>query len=172
MNKTELFETLYHATFKNISKYVFFNSAQLADAQDIVQNVYAHYYHSVIEKEKTVENPQAYLMTMAKHELSLYYKDKAQQAIQLTDDELKTFENIPDDTDLALETIERFSIEQISKQIDKLDPIDQKILGGRFRYELTFMEIATSLELNENSIKTRYYRAIRILKDALTDKNR
>ncbi len=172
MNKTELFVTLYHATFKNISKYVFFNSAQLADAQDIVQNVYAHYYHSVIEKDKTVENPQAYLMSMAKHELALYYKDKAQQAIQLSDEDLKTFENIPDDSDLALETIEKFSVEQIGRHIETMDPLDQKILGGRFRYELTFAEIAASLELNENSIKTRYYRAIRSLKDKLTDKNR
>ena len=43
MNQSALFESIYHATFKAISKYVYFNAAQSADAQDIVQNVYAHY---------------------------------------------------------------------------------------------------------------------------------
>jgi RNA polymerase sigma factor (sigma-70 family) len=167
MNQSALFETIYHATFKAISKYVYFNSAQLADAEDIVQNVYAHFYHSVIQKDKTVENPQAYLMTMAKHELALYYKDKASQAVQLDEETTSAFENIPDETDLALETIERFSVDQIYKQIETMDPLDQKILGGRFRYELTFAEIAKAVEISENTIKTRYYRAIQSLKQKL-----
>jgi len=168
MNHSELFETIYRATFNPVSKYVYFNAAQLADAQDIVQNIYAHYYHSVIQKDKTVENPQAYLMTMAKNELALYYKDKAIQPIQLDEDAQSAFENIPDETDLALETIEKFAVEAIYQQISTLDPIDQKILGGRFRYELTFAEIAQSLNLSENTIKTRYYRAIQVLKDKLS----
>lgn len=168
MNQTELFETIYRATFNTVSKYVYFNAAQLADAQDIVQNVYAHYYHSVIQKDKTVENPQAYLMTMAKNELALYYKDKAVQPIQLDEASQSAFDNIPDETDLALETIEKFAVEAIYEKIATLDPIDQKILGGRFRYELTFAEIANSMNLSENTVKTRYYRSIQTLKDKLT----
>lgn len=167
MNQSELFETIYRATFNTVSKYVYFNAAQLADAQDIVQNVYAHYYHSVIRKDKTVENPQAYLMTMAKNELALYYKDKAVQPIQLDEDAQSAFDNIPDETDLALETIEKFAVEAIYEKIATLDPIDQKILGGRFRYELTFAEIASSMGLSENTVKTRYYRSIQTLKDKL-----
>ena len=167
MNQSTLFETIYHATFKPISKYVYFNAAQLADAEDIVQNVYAHFYHSVIQKDKPVENPQAYLMTMAKNELALYYKDKATQAIQLDDETTSSFENIPDETDLALETIEKFSVDQIYKQIETLDITDQKILGGRFRYELTFAEIAKAMEISENTVKTRYYRSIQTLKQKL-----
>lgn len=164
MNQSALFETIYHATFKTISKYVYFNSAQLADSEDIVQNVYAHFYHSVIQKDKPVDNPQAYLMTMAKNELALYYKDKASQAIQLDEEGLSAFDNIPDETDLALETIDKFSVEQIYKQIETLDSMDQKILGGRFRYELTFAEIAKAMEISENTVKTRYYRSIQVLK--------
>ena len=170
LTKQELFENIYHATFNILSKYVFFKVASLEDAQDIVQNVYAQYYNLVIQKNKVIENPQAYLMSMATNELTLYYKNKANQAILLTDDEFNIFENIPDDSDLALEIIEKSTVEMIYKQIKSLSKLDQKIIGGRFRYDLTFSEIATQLEVSENTIKTRYYRAIQTLKDKLDQK--
>ena len=102
MNKTALFESIYKATFKSISKHVYFNAAQLADAEDIVQTVYAQFYTSVIAKDKTVENPQAYLMTMAKNELTLYYQNKANQAIQRNEDPHNVWDTIPDATHLAV----------------------------------------------------------------------
>ncbi len=170
LSKQELFENIYHATFNTLSRHVFFKVASLEDAQDIVQNVYAHYYVSVIQKNKTIDNPQAYLMSMTTNELALYYKDKANQAILLSDDELNLLENIPDNTDLALEIIDKSTIELIYKQIKNLSILDQKIIGGRFRYDLTFNEIATQLELSENTIKTRYYRAIHTLKEKLDQK--
>ena len=170
MNKTALFESIYKATFKSISKHVYFNVAQSADAEDIVQTVYAQFYTSVIAKDKTVENPQAYLMTMAKNELTLYYQNKAHQAIQLNEEDQNAWDNIPDELDLALEVIEKSTVEQIVKQMKTLPDLDQKILGGRFRYELTFKEIADQLNQSENTIKTRYYRAIQTLKDKLDQK--
>ncbi len=170
LTKQELFENIYHATFNTLSKHVFFKVASLEDAQDIVQNVYAQYYISVIQKNKSIENPQAYLMSMATNELALYYKSKATQAVLLSEDEYNVFENIPDDTDLALEIIEKSTVEMIYKQIRNLSPLDQKIIGGRFRYNLTFAEIAFQLEVSENTIKTRYYRAIQTLKDKLDQK--
>lgn len=170
LTKQELFENIYHATFSILSKHVFFKVASLEDAQDIVQNIYAQYYNSVIQKNKVIENPQAYLMSMATNELALYYKNKANQAILLNEDEFNIFENIPDNTDLALEIIEKSTVEMIYKQIKSLSNLDQKIIGGRFRYNLTFVEIATQLEVSENTIKTRYYRAIQTLKDKLDQK--
>lgn len=68
---------------------------------------------------------------------------------------------------MALEAIEKFTVEAITKQILTLDPLDQKILGGRFRYEMTFTEIATAMDISENTVKTRYYRAIQTLRQRL-----
>lgn len=166
-HQQDLFLSIYHATYKPISKYVFFNTAQLADAEDLIQNIYSHYFHSVIQKEKVIENPQTYLMIMAKNELALYYKDKATQAIQLIDPKPDVFENIPDENDFTLKIFDQFTIDQITQAIENLPVLDQKILGGHLRYELTFAEVATQLDLSENTIKTRYYRAIKTLKTKL-----
>ena len=48
---TELFETIYRATFNTISKYVYFKVAQLSDAEDIVQAIYIDFYNYIIKKK-------------------------------------------------------------------------------------------------------------------------
>jgi len=171
LTEQELFETIYHASYKTLSKFVYFKTSQLADAEDIVQNVYIHYYHSVIKQNKIIDNPLAYLMEMAKNECALYYKDKSNQNDYLSESDLDILENIPSDTDLALETIDKFTIEEIYAKVKTLSELDQKIIGGRFRYELTFAEIADLCELSENTIKTRYYRALNLLRKKLELKN-
>ena len=168
--QNDLFETVCHASFKTLSKFVYFKTAQLADAEDIVQNVYASYYRYVITPNKTVENPVAYLLELAKNELAAYYKDKATTKENTLEAQEDIFDSIPSDTDLALETIEKFTVEAIYAQVKTLSQLDQKIIAGRFRYELTFAEIAKQVDLSENTIKTRYYRAIQTLKDKL-DRN-
>ena len=72
----EVFETIYHATFNILSKYVYFKVAYANDAEDIIQNIYINYYNYIIRKNKTVENVQSYLMQIANNELSKYYKNK------------------------------------------------------------------------------------------------
>jgi RNA polymerase sigma factor (sigma-70 family) len=171
MNRqSELFDSVYHASFKTLSKFVYFKTAQLADAEDIVQNVYASYYRYVIVPNKTIDNPVAYLLELAKNELASYYKDKAITNENTIEAEVDILDNFPSETDLALETIDKFSVEAIYDQVKTLSPLDQKIIAGRFRYELTFAEIAKQVDLSENTIKTRYYRAIQTLKDKLDKK--
>jgi len=164
--KEQDFETIYHATFKALSKHVYFKVAQTSDAEDIVQNVYTNFYHYVHKKGKPIDNVQAYLIQMANNELKTYYQNKTNEPITL-DDDLDILENIPDESDLAMDIIEKFEIEAIAEAIKKLPLIDQKIMGARFRFELTFREISVQLDIPENTVKTRYYRALGQLKSVL-----
>jgi RNA polymerase sigma-70 factor (ECF subfamily) len=161
------FETIYRDTFEAVSKNVYFQVAQAADAEDIVQEVYLRYYREVIVKGKVVENPKAYLMAIAANQLKRYYRFKARRPIQLNVDEQEVFENISDETDLNLEVINRFTVEEILQEIKSLSVLDQKILTGHLRFEMTFAELASSLALSENTVKTRYYRMLRTLRQHL-----
>lgn len=164
------FTTIYQATFNQVSKYVFFKVAQLSDAEDIVQTVYMNFYQYALKKGKTVDNVQAYLIQMANNELSRYYEDKANQALQFSDDEVNLLENIPDEKDLELDVFNKLEIQTIWSLVLNLSTLDQKILSGRFRFELNFKEIAEILNLSESTIKTRYYRAIEQLKSMIETK--
>jgi RNA polymerase sigma factor (sigma-70 family) len=161
---TELFETIYRATFNTISKYVYFKVAQLSDAEDIVQAIYIDFYNYIIKKNKRVENVQAYLTQMANHELSKYYKSKNELPITFSEENLKVIENIQDESDLEFEILNSNDSNEVFNLVKNLELIDQKILGARFRYDMTFKEIAQLLSVSENTIKTRYYRALKELK--------
>jgi len=166
---TELFETIYHATFNTISKYVYFKVAQLSDAEDIVQAIYIDFYNYIIKKNKSVENVQAYLTQMANNELSKYYKSKNELPITFSEENMKALENIQDESDIEFEILNSNDSNEVFNLVKNLSLIDQKILGARFRYDMTFKEIAQLLSLTENTIKTRYYRALKELKKMYLD---
>lgn len=165
---TELFETIYRATFTTLSKHVYFKVAQSSDAEDIIQIVYIDFYNYIVRKNKTVDNVQAYLIQMANNELSKYYKRKDELPITFDEDKIQILENMQDDSNIELDILNSIESDVIYKLVKKLPIIDQKILGAHFRYDMTFKDIANTLNLSENTIKTRYYRALKELKELLT----
>lgn len=165
--QTELFESIYRATFTTLSKYVYFKVAQASDAEDIIQTIYIDFFNYIVKKNKHVDNVQAYLMQMANNELSKYYKKRNELPITFDEEKLILLENIPDDVDIELDILNSIESDTIFNLVKKLSILDQKILGAHFRYDMTFKEIAHTLNLTENTIKTRYYRALKELKEIL-----
>lgn len=164
------FEELYRDTFPTVSKFIFFKIPNKQDVEDLVQSVYTDFYRVLVEKNQRPDNIMAYLMTMAKSEIAHYYRDREAFGMQVSNQEQDPFEQIPDDHDEALAAIERSTIDVIYAEIGKLSEIDQKILVGHFKYFMTFAELAKQLDLSENTVKTRYYRAIAGLRDRLAEK--
>jgi RNA polymerase sigma-70 factor (ECF subfamily) len=76
-------------------------------------------------------------------------------------------ENIPDDSDVHTEVINTFTHDVIAREVQSLSDLDQKILAGHVRFEMTFAEMAKQLDLSENTVKTRYYRALKTLRERL-----
>lgn len=163
MNKTETFESIYRATFSTISKQVFFKVAKVEDAQDIVQEVYMDFYQYIIEKGKTVDNVQAYLMQIANNKLAHYYKDKT---VEFTvEDDQALFNNISDPIDLEEEVLERISLDEIWQEVLTLSEMDQHILIDYYRFGFNFREISERYNMPESTIKSRCQNAIHLLQD-------
>jgi RNA polymerase sigma factor (sigma-70 family) len=167
----ERFEKIFLATQDKVSRYVLFRVAQIKDAEDIVQEVYLRYYQRVLCKNKEVIEPLSYLIEMSKNELKEYYRFKKNAPALFQDQDMNILENIPDESDLALTVINRHTIDEIWEAVAQLDDIDQKILGGKFRFDMTFREISESSGWPENSVKTRYYRALGQLRKRLKEED-
>ena len=73
------------------------------------------------------------------------------------DDGLGTTIEAPARPDLA-------EVEEIEREIEKLDPPMPEILRLKHHQGLTFRDIGARLELSPNSAKTYYYRAIEVLR--------
>lgn len=163
-NHNERFETIYRATFNIISKYVYFKVANISDVEDLVQNIYINFYTYIIKKNKEVDNIQSYLIQIANNELAKHYKSKQEQPITFSDETTYIIENIQSDINVELDVLNTLEPIKVFELVRKLEIIDQKIIGAHFRYEMTFKEIAQSLIISENTVKTRYYRALKELK--------
>ena len=164
--KLKDFENLYHQHFNSVSQFVVFRVSNVYDAQDIVSNVFVRLFEALQRKDQDIDELEAYLIQMAKNEIARYFT-KAQNSV-LIEDIYPDHEDVFVDTyDLEEAVFDGFEIERIQKAIQVLDVLDQHILITKFKFDLSFKEIAMGLNKQENSIKTRYYRALKALKELL-----
>lgn len=161
------FTAIYHATFPQISKFVHFKVADLEDAQEIVQNVYLDFYKYICKNDKLLDNVSAYLMSMAKHELTRYYKTRSETPVVLNEEDNPIFEQIADDQDLELEVLNSLSTQEIWAIIETMPALDKQILVAHYRFDLPFSEIARSLNMPGSTIRSRHQAAIETIKSQI-----
>ena len=165
MNYTpEDFNAIYHATFPQVSKFIHFKVESLEDAQEIVQNIYLDFYRYIFAHEKKIDNISAYLISMAKNELSHYYKMKSEIPIILDEADNMMLDQIPDDQNLELEVLNSLSTQEIWNIIETMPPLDKQILVAHYRFDLPFSEIARSLNMPGSTVRSRHLAALETIK--------
>jgi RNA polymerase sigma-70 factor (ECF subfamily) len=164
MSVQEEFETLYHQYFDALAKYVHFKVDRVQDGEDILQEVFLNYYKYIILKHKKVDHPLTYLKRMVDKQVIPLYQLKDLSL----DDEIIDF--IEDPLNLEQSILDHLSYEEILIEIKKLKIIDQKIILARFRFDLSFKEIAEQLNSNENTVKLRYHRSIQKIQESFDTK--
>ncbi len=170
MNKDiQEFESIYHASFEIVSKHVLFKIHNVSDAQDIVQDVFYDFYKHWLNSETQIEKPGAYLKTIANHAIADYYKKHSLEDTLIYDDD-NTFNNIVDHQDLEQEVLDQVTIDALFNEIDKLKEPDKTIMVLRFRFGLSFKEIAEKIQKPESTIKSMVQKHLLNLKDKFSSK--
>ena len=162
----EYFEAVYFETFDKVSRYVFFKAPGLSEAEDITATVYTNFYQHVVLKNKRPENELAYLIQMSNHELSRLYSKKI-TLLSFDDEDLQLCETVPDNADWEINAFEPFESEDLWKAVSKLSKPEQQVLIAKFRFDMTFQEIADAMKQGESAVKLRYYRSLKKLKNLL-----
>ncbi len=157
------FESIYRKYFEHISKFVIFKVPQMSDAEDVVSHVFTKFYMQIVKGEIEIDNIEAYLIQMSKNELSQFYKKKS-KSVLIDDDWEDKLESVVDEFDLEESIFNKFELERIEAALLKLSPLDQRIITAKIKFDMSFKEIAEQLLVKENSVKTRYYRALEALR--------
>ena len=166
----EYFETVYRETFDKLSRHVFFKAPGLAEAEDITAAVYTNFYQYVVLKNKRPQNELAYLIKMSNHELSQMYSKKVDM-LSFDDEDLQLSNTVSDNTDFELRVFETFESEDLWNAVGKLSRAEQQVLIARFRFDMTFHEIALEMNQGESAVKLRYYRSLTKLQNLLNECN-
>ncbi|MEI8199502.1 MAG: sigma-70 family RNA polymerase sigma factor [Eubacteriales bacterium] len=162
----EYFEAVYFETFEKVSRYVFFKAPGLSEAEDVTATVYANFYQHVVLKNKRPANHLSYLIQMSNHELSRMYSKKI-PLLSFDDGDLQLSDTVTDNDDWEIKAFEPFESEDLWKAVNKLSQSEQQVLFAKFRFDMTFQEIAAALKQGESAVKLRYYRSLKKLKNLL-----
>ena len=162
----EYFEAVYRETFEKLSRYVFFKTPGLAEAEDITATVYTNFFQYVVLKNKRPSNELAYLIRISNHELSRLYSRNITR-LSFDDEELNLSETIADAGDWEQDVFDQFANEVLWKAVCSLQPAEQRVLIAKFRFDMTFQEIALAMNQGESAVKLRYYRSLKKLQNLL-----
>lgn len=165
-NRQDYFEAVYRDTFKRLSQYVYFKVASVSEAEDIVASVYTDFYQYIVLRDKRPENIQAYLTKMANHELARHYSGNI-HPLSFDDESLNLSETVPNDSDTTSSVFEQIESAALWQAVQQLSAAEQQVIIAKFRFDLTFSEIALSQGQNESAVKLRFYRALRKLQKIL-----
>jgi len=162
----EYFEAVYCETFEKLSRYVFFKAPGLAEAEDITATVYTNFYQYVVLKNKRPANELAYLIRISNHELSRLYSKNITR-LSFDDEDLNLSETIADADDWEQDVFDQFANEALWIAVCSLQPAEQRVLIAKFRFDMTFQEIALAMNQGESAVKLRYYRSLKKLQNLL-----
>ncbi len=166
--RIEYFEKIYRETFKRLSQYVFFKAPTVHDAEDIVAAVYSDFYQYIVLQNKRPLAVTAYLIRMANHELSRFYRDRDRlPSLSIEDESLGLSNTLPDNEDALMTVLDQFEQEDLWKAVMQLSLPEQQVLLAKIRFDLNFRQIAAKYNQGESAVKLRYYRALKKLADRL-----
>ena len=159
----EDFERLYEATKHSVLKYIASRCACISDIDDIYQEVYLRVYEA-LRQEKRPDDPEAFVMGIAKHCVSHYYSllQKLRMRAQLRSSDKEC--EYSDEEDIEEIIISRDLYERLYRDVCRTSAEVQRIFYLHYLMELSLAETAEALGIPESRVKQLLYRTVRILK--------
>ena len=161
--KQTYFDRVYEKTYRSLMQYAIVHLSDPTDAEDALQNVYVAFYRRIERYgHLDVLSPEAFLKKMLKREIIRNYKEREQRRLHLCDgaDE----EQIPEAESFEDAVMNRAMAEQILVRAKQL-PVEQyRAFVLYYGFELSVSEIASTLGVGKEAVKTRLFRARNALK--------
>ena len=152
MKKSKLFEDYITENIDSAYRFAFTYVRNKEDAEDILNE-------SVVKAIKGINS-----LREPKHIKSWFFRIIANTAINYIRRQGKIVYLDYDDMEHLQKTEDDYSDLNFNELIEKLDQKYKSIIVLRFFENMTLQEIAQVLDTNENTVKTRLYKALKILK--------
>ncbi len=161
----EIFERIYHSTYRDISAYVIYRVKNPEFAKDILQNTYLSFWRQLSRGKRLPENECApYLKTIARHEAGrLFIREKRLDAMSCPWDDMES--ELISDSEPETEAIDSHSLSLIYREISGKDITTRKIFLLVYTVGLTLSETAEALKIPLHTVRNRLYRTLSELKE-------
>lgn len=158
-------DLLIRKYYDEIYCYVFKQTTNRDVAMDLTQNIFVSMLHSIASYDEKRAGFRTWLYRIATNKTIDHFRTRSTEQKYLLD--INDVE-IPDETAFY----EGDFVERVAEFINSLDVATQQIFRLKFWGEYTFAKVAELLNLPEATVKTKYYRLLKTLKEEFKDENR
>ena len=160
MDVETYFNSIYNDTYSDVLKYVIIKTSHADQVDDILQNIYHNFYKRIARRGfLDLRAPKAFLIQLAKRELSRHYRRKALKNEMETDIAGCTEQIEIDEAEFTemIENKETFNmVRGIAMQMPLLS---YKSFVLFYFYDMSIADIAGHLDISPNNVKNRLWRA-------------
>ena len=157
------FDRVYESTYHSLLKYAIVHLSDPTDAEDALQNVYIRFYRRVERYGRLdILSPKAFLRKMLKREIIRHYAKREKQRLLVVSD--PEADRIADEDDFEDGMIDRVLVKDVFAAAKALPAETYRTFVLFYGFELTIPEIAETLDVTKEAVKTRLYRARSALK--------
>ena len=166
------FDELYDKTYNNVLKYVICNCSNIEDVKDIIQNTYLELLKT-LDKKSMINNPQSYIMGIAKNKVKEYYRfNYKTKIISLFSkkEDLDLVDNIPSNIDLQKDLITKEDLQFIWNYLRTKKIIISKVFYLYYYSDMNIKSISKYLNITESNVKHYLYRTLKELKNVVRER--
>jgi RNA polymerase sigma-70 factor, ECF subfamily len=157
------FSRLYDRYQDKIYRFIFFRVSSESLAQDLTSETFIKILQYLMNG-KEIENFQSFAYQTAKNLVIDFYRSRGQEEITLDE---SISENISDRQDVSEALDEKFNLNQIEAALTKVVSPYRDVLVLRFVEDLSFKEIAETLNIKEDNARMLSHRGLKMLRDNL-----
>jgi len=158
------FEMLYEKTYDRTLNYIVRNCKNIDDVNDIIQDTYIELYKIICKKKLTsLDNPNAYVIGIAKNKLKKYYslKFKFNDLSLFSGNGFELIDYVKSDVNIESIIITKENMKDIWSFLKKKKTLVCQIFYFHYYLDMTIKEISGELKISESTIKSKLYRTLK-----------
>lgn len=159
-------DKLIRKYYDEIYVYVFRQTSEKHIAMDLTQNIFIAMLRSIVNYDGKQASFRTWLYRIATNKIIDYYRSQAKEKTHvLSIEEI----DIPDEIEFTRQLEIKALLSKLKKYINSLEMTLQQIFRLKFFGDYTFSQIADLLGLPESTVKSKYYRLLKLLREEFKD---
>lgn len=155
--------------YKDIYRYVFKQTSDRELSKDLTQEIFISILNSIDSYSFEKASFKTWIYKIASNKIIDFYRSKFYKYRTIVDEiddyNLLSSENIEEEFQI------REDLNEVIKIVNTMNANIQEIFRLKVFGDMSFKEISIILELSESTVKTRYYGAIKKIKNIMEEKS-
>lgn len=159
-------DALIREYYDEIFRYLYKQTSDKHTAMDLTQNIFISVLQSISKYDEKQASFRTWLYRIATNKTIDYLRKNTKERKLVLDIEDI---DIPDETEFTRQIDNKALLSKLQDYVNSLDMDLQQIFRLKFFGDYTFTQIATLMSLPESTVKSKYYRLMKTVREEFKD---